>query len=236
MNELLEQFLIETRELLVQATSDLMALDQAPDDRIRLDSVFRAFHTLKGAAGIVDFDAMGRVMHAAEDFLAAVRTGDSLVTAELVSNCLACLDQVSQWLTITEDSGEPPGDADAAASSLLATFARPGASPPDRASGITEALPACLNALRARYAGTVIARTALRYEPEPDCFFRGEDPLALIGELPGLLALDVQPRQPWPQPAVLDPFTCNLVVRALSSALAAEAADYLRRVIDHVQI
>ena len=67
MNEFVEQFLIEGRELVAQGNDDLLALEEQPDDRERLDSAFRAFHTLKGAAGIVDFVAMGRALHAAED-------------------------------------------------------------------------------------------------------------------------------------------------------------------------
>jgi two-component system, chemotaxis family, sensor kinase CheA len=71
MNEFVEQFLLESRDLVAQATDDLLALEGKPDDRDRLDSVFRAFHTLKGAAGIVDFAAMARTLHAAEDILAS---------------------------------------------------------------------------------------------------------------------------------------------------------------------
>ena len=70
MNEFVEQFLLESRELVAQATDDLMALEEKPGDRERLDSAFRAFHTLKGAAGIVEFAAMSRTLHAAEDILA----------------------------------------------------------------------------------------------------------------------------------------------------------------------
>ena len=58
MNEFVEQFLIEGRELVAQGNDDLLALEERPDDRERLDGAFRAFHTLKGAAGIVDFVAM----------------------------------------------------------------------------------------------------------------------------------------------------------------------------------
>ncbi|MFX8976586.1 Hpt domain-containing protein, partial [Acinetobacter baumannii] len=60
MNEFLEQFVIEVRDLAEQASEDLLALEQAPGDRERLDSAFRSFHTLKGAAAIVEFAAMGR--------------------------------------------------------------------------------------------------------------------------------------------------------------------------------
>ena len=67
MNEFIEQFLLEARELVEQATGDLLALEENPGRADRIDSVFRAVHTLKGAAGIVDFAAMARALHAAED-------------------------------------------------------------------------------------------------------------------------------------------------------------------------
>jgi len=51
MNEFVEQFVIEGRELVAQGNDDLLALEERPDDKERLDSAFRALHTLKGAAG-----------------------------------------------------------------------------------------------------------------------------------------------------------------------------------------
>jgi two-component system chemotaxis sensor kinase CheA len=122
MNEFLEQFVVEARELIEQGTADLLALERDPGDRASLDGSFRAFHTLKGGAGIVDFAAMGRSMHAAEDVLSMVRQGDRPVTASLIGDCLACLDQVVQWLDSIEDSGELPSGADAAADRLAARF------------------------------------------------------------------------------------------------------------------
>ncbi len=120
MNEFLEQFLIESRELIAQATDDLLALEHAPKDAARLDSAFRAFHTLKGAAGIMDFDAMGLVTHATEDVLSTLRAGDRAVTPKLVNNCLACLDQITAWLVAMEESEALPEEADADAAGLIA--------------------------------------------------------------------------------------------------------------------
>ncbi len=50
MDELLQQFLIESRELVDQATDDLLMLEKTPSDVERFDNAFRAFHTLKGGA------------------------------------------------------------------------------------------------------------------------------------------------------------------------------------------
>ena len=123
MNEFVEQFLIEGRELVAQGNDDLLALEEHPGDRERLDGAFRAFHTLKGAAGIVDFVAMSRALHAAEDVLAAVRSNSAPVTPALINLCLACLDQVSAWIDRMRANGEIPAGADAEADDLLRRFA-----------------------------------------------------------------------------------------------------------------
>jgi len=128
MNEFIEQFLIECRELVEQGTDDLLLLEERPGDRERLDSAFRAFHTLKGAAGIVEFAAMESALHVAEDVLSTLRSGGPLITAAQVGDCLACLDQVLQWLDATEAAGEPPTDAQPAADAIIARFGQ-GAAP-----------------------------------------------------------------------------------------------------------
>ena len=238
MNEFLEQFLIESRELVEQAAADLLALEQAPEDRARLDSAFRAFHTLKGAAGIIEFDAMAHAVHAAEDGLAAVRAGERAVSADLISNCLACLDQIVRWLEVMEATEAPPADAEAAATALAAAFALPAApihahaaaAPPaeDRPSWVDELVAACPQG--------DAARVAILYTPDPDSFFRGDDPLALMARLPGLLALRIEPRQPWSPLDEMDAFACNLVIRAVSERGPEEVAGLLKSVFDQVQL
>jgi len=128
MNEFVEQFVIEGRELVAQGNDDLLALEERPDDQERLDSAFRALHTLKGAAGIVDFVAMGRALHAAEDALSAVRSGVAPVTAPLIDLCLACLDQVGAWIDLMQAGGDVPEGADTAADDLIRRFTELGAS------------------------------------------------------------------------------------------------------------
>jgi two-component system, chemotaxis family, sensor kinase CheA len=123
VNEFLEQFLVEGRELVEQATQDLLELEQSPDDRERLDSAFRAFHTLKGAAGIVEFAPMGQALHAVEDALAAVRAGKQTISAGLITDCLTSLDQVTAWLRTIESTGELPKRAEAEAHRIVTKFA-----------------------------------------------------------------------------------------------------------------
>ena len=58
MSALQEQFVTEARELIRQATDDLIVLERDGASPERIDRVFRAFHTLKGSAGVVGLPAM----------------------------------------------------------------------------------------------------------------------------------------------------------------------------------
>ena len=235
MNEFLEQFLIESREHVEQATADLLALEEAPDDRERLDSVFRAFHTLKGGAGIVDFFPMAHAMHACEDELSGVRSGAMKVSAAMISDSLECLDQVTRWLDTLEATGELPRDAVADADRIVARFVRPagGAVAPAPASESAD----WLDALLVRKASLrPQARTAIRYAPDRKCFHAGEDPVARVAALPGLLGLDIEPVTPWPALDALDPFVCNVVITALTGCSPTEAATALADVIDDCEV
>ncbi len=206
MNDFLSQFLLESREFVQQATEGLLVLEQSPRDAERLDSVFRAFHTLKGGAGIVEFAAMEHAVHAAEEILSNARAGKRELTAALVGDCLACLDQVVQWLDVIEQTGElPSSHAEARAGEIwLAKML-------NRNSGV-----------RARVT------TALQFIPAADCFYQGEDPFARVISLPELLALDVEPVVAWPPLDNLDPYHCNLVLTALTAASMSEVTGHMQ--------
>lgn len=238
MNEFLEQFLIECREQVEQATADLLALEKSPSDTERLDSAFRAFHTLKGGAGIVDFDAMAEAVHGAEDGLSSARKGTIAISTTLIGDCLACLDQVIQWLDDIERDGDLPKDAGRGAAAIVARFSRKdGAdSGTGRQPDVEPSVDWLSTLLAAHPDAAPEARCALRYTPDADCFFSHEDPLARIAGLPGLLSVDVHPVHRWPPLSDFDPFQCNLVLTALSSAPATEIQTALADVLDRCQV
>jgi two-component system chemotaxis sensor kinase CheA len=217
MNEFIEQFLLEARELVEQATNDLLALEEGARSRDQIDGVFRAFHTLKGAAGIVEFGPMGRALHAAEEVLSDVRSGGRPASSELVNQCLACLDQVTKWLDEMQTTGAVPVNADGAADGIIRAFAKDtaaitGASsvtPDDAAGSWFDRLCDGHSELLSQ------SRTAFCYRPDSDTFFRGEDPLAVIAQLPDLVAVDLT----LPDSSRLenlDPFSCTIHITGLT--------------------
>jgi two-component system chemotaxis sensor kinase CheA len=228
MDDFLEQFLIESRELTTQLTDDLAALERAPRDRERLDRIFRAFHTLKGAAGIVDFHPMGQLMHLAEDALTVTRSGQEPVSQSLIKNCFGCLDLVESWLTEIVATEALPRQAASQIGRLRKDFGGGEniATHPHETSQEMNSPPAWLKDF---ISGTPVptgAVLAIRYTPDPSCFFQGRDPLGIIAGLPGLCGVSVQPRQSWPAPEEIDPFECNIVIYAYTTASTDQISDY----------
>ncbi len=75
MDELIKQFAVEARELVEQASDDLLALEKHPDDLSHLESLFRAVHTLKGLSGLFGAARMAGLSHELEDVLDELRLG-----------------------------------------------------------------------------------------------------------------------------------------------------------------
>ena len=244
MDELLEQFLIEGPELVQQAGDALLALERRPEDLALVDSAFRAVHTLKGSAGLFDFPPMGLLLHAAEDLLGAIRAGRRAVDRDTVDELVGVIGQTDRWLTAIGSTGALPEDAGAAAARLVATLrARSSDDPAQRASAETvlpEPEAAWIRTLLASRGDEVPvsgdALVAVRYVPDRNCFFNGDDPLEIARRVPGLAALRVALQDEQPNLAEYDPFACNLVVELLSSASPDEVKAAFRFVPDQVQI
>jgi two-component system chemotaxis sensor kinase CheA len=112
MDDLLEQFLIEGRELVTQASDDLIALERSPSDSARLESLFRAIHTLKGSVALFDFAPMGSALHAAEDLLGSLQKEKAEADRSIIDALLACVDASERWIESIARSGHLPANAE----------------------------------------------------------------------------------------------------------------------------
>ena len=81
MDDLLTEFLAETTENIAALDSELLQLEQRPDDPTLLSNIFRLVHTIKGTCGFLGLPRLERVAHAAENVLGQIRDGALVVTA-----------------------------------------------------------------------------------------------------------------------------------------------------------
>ena len=79
--EILQDFLIESFELIEQLDQDLVELENTPEDLELLNGIFRVAHTIKGASSFLNFDVLTHLTHHMEDILNKARHGDIVLNA-----------------------------------------------------------------------------------------------------------------------------------------------------------
>lgn len=110
LDDIVKEFLLESHEGLDQLDRDLVALEQAPEDRALLAAIFRCIHTIKGTCGFLGFGRLERVAHAGESLLALLRDGRMLLTPDATSLLLQLVDAVRAMLAAIEATGSDGED------------------------------------------------------------------------------------------------------------------------------
>lgn len=113
MDDLVQEFIAETRETLDALASELVLWEQNPQDSERLASIFRFVHTVKGSCGFLNLPRFERLSHAAEDVLAQVRDGRREASAPLVDAVLAVIDRIGELIVVMETGDALPDGTDA---------------------------------------------------------------------------------------------------------------------------
>ena len=111
MDELINDFIAETRDMAQALSGAIVAWEAAPEDRARLDEIFRFVHTVKGNSGFFDLPRLQQLSHAAEGALAEVREGKRPADRALVNAVLAVIDRIGELVQALE-SGESLGSED----------------------------------------------------------------------------------------------------------------------------
>lgn len=119
MDEVLGDFIAETREGLEALDSELVRFERNPHDPEPLASVFRLMHTIKGACGFIGLVRLQRVAHAAEEVLGGFRDGSLTVSAAAVTTILEAVDLIRSLIDALDATGEEPAGQDAALISRL---------------------------------------------------------------------------------------------------------------------
>src|SRR5689334_1000810 len=146
MDDLIADFVAECREMLEALGGEIVAWEAQPDDRARLDSIFRFVHTVKGNCGFFEFPRLEALSHAAEDALADVRAGRRHPDAALVSAVLAIIDRIGEMIAAIDAGEEMPAGDDSALIQALAPGAEGTVAPV--APGVAEGQPRAASAPR----------------------------------------------------------------------------------------
>ena len=106
--ELLAEFVIESQEHLENVETHLLTLESQPDsvDTALVNHVFRAVHSIKGAAGFLGLGTLEILAHREEEVLNRLRNSEIRPTNLVVSTLLAATDRLKSLLAAIDTSNE----------------------------------------------------------------------------------------------------------------------------------
>jgi two-component system chemotaxis sensor kinase CheA len=108
--ELVGDFIVESREHLSSIEGQMLTLEQNPREVETVHAVFRSFHTIKGLAGFLEFKEIREVAHEVETLLDLARNGTLTIDSSVVDVVLESADYLQQALNTVESrsSGGTP--------------------------------------------------------------------------------------------------------------------------------
>jgi two-component system chemotaxis sensor kinase CheA len=107
--EILQDFLVESFELVEKLDEDLVELESNPEDLELLNGIFRVAHTVKGASSFLNFDILTHLTHHMEDVLNKARHGDLIITPDIMDVVLESIDLMKALLNTIRDTSSDDG-------------------------------------------------------------------------------------------------------------------------------
>lgn len=98
VSQYLEIFIDETKEHLQNLNTQILNLEQEPENEGTINEIFRAAHSLKGMAGTMGYKRMQNLTHDMENVFSEVRTGNIKVKANMIDILFQCLDALEEYL------------------------------------------------------------------------------------------------------------------------------------------
>ncbi|MDR2889431.1 MAG: chemotaxis protein CheA [Lachnospiraceae bacterium] len=98
VSQYLEIFLDETKEHLQSLNTQILNLEQEPEDIDTINEIFRAAHSLKGMAGTMGYKRMQALTHEMESAFSEVRSGKIKINSDMIDLLFQSLDALEEYL------------------------------------------------------------------------------------------------------------------------------------------
>lgn len=106
VSQYLEIFIDETKEHLQSLNTQILNLEQDPENADTINEIFRAAHSLKGMAGTMGYKRMQLLTHDMENVFSEVRNGNVKVKANMIDILFQCLDALEEYLNNIQSTAD----------------------------------------------------------------------------------------------------------------------------------
>lgn len=111
MNQLMQTFLAESRDLLEDMERHLLEAERGESSPDAVNAIFRAAHTIKGSGGLFDLPQLVGFTHVVESVLDLVRDDALTLSSELIALLLVCCDHIHALVETAADPAHADADA-----------------------------------------------------------------------------------------------------------------------------
>jgi len=118
MQEFIEDFLVESRELIEKADQDLVLLEKNPRDLELLNGIFRAVHTIKGTSSFIGLDKISGFSHTVENILNELRNDHIRMSPDIMDVILESIDIIKNLMNDLEKGKDSNIDFDTTAKKI----------------------------------------------------------------------------------------------------------------------
>lgn len=125
VSQYLEIFLDETREHLQSLNTEILNLEQDPENEDTINEIFRAAHSLKGMAGTMGYKRMQTLTHDMENVFSEVRNGTIKIKSHMIDILFQCLDALEEYTTNIQESSDEGSNENEALIKLLNDCLKP---------------------------------------------------------------------------------------------------------------
>jgi len=106
VSQYLEIFLDETKEHLQSLNTEILNLEQDPENTDTINEIFRAAHSLKGMAGTMGYKRMQNLTHDMENVFSEVSNGTIKVKGNMIYILFQCLDALEEYLNNIQETSD----------------------------------------------------------------------------------------------------------------------------------
>jgi two-component system chemotaxis sensor kinase CheA len=213
LEDALQTFIIESRDLLVDMESALLAVGQVDEKDDLVNAIFRAAHTIKGSSGLFGLDHIVAFTHVVESVLDQVRDGKLEIADKLLATLLSCCDHIASLVgSVAAGEAEPNTNLRQQGEPLLVQLGLYLAAPASHSNSATLAETGVETMTRLSKGGVHADHWHISLRFGPNVLKNGMDPLSFIryletmGHITGMVTL----ADAMPEANEMDPECCYL--------------------------
>ncbi len=92
LSDMIQGFVEESHEAFDDIENDLLTIESNPDDLSIVNGIFRVMHTIKGTAGFLNLDDIGKLAHRIESIFDMIRREELKITSDIMDTLLPSID------------------------------------------------------------------------------------------------------------------------------------------------